>query len=212
MYVGSYVIIEGHHLNENEFKNRTGHVVIRIMSHDEHTNMIHGKVFIPLYTILERVEELDSLGNSVDPIQTGIAAGIEEVVSTTKYVVASPQDIIDFCFVFHMEDVENGVVNGQGITNCYTYRYSYDVYEGPVMQQLTPAEYTSCFPSKMGLYTAQHLPSCTGSILWYKISSLQDDLFKILNRSGKRQQTRYPEMQFQHNSMELSEISYTRYC
>ncbi len=191
MYVGSYVIIEGHHLNENELKNRNGHVVIRIMSQNDNNNTIHGRVFIPLYTILDRVEESDNLGNPVDPIQTGIPAGIEELVSTTKYVEACPQDIIDVCFVFHMEDVENGVVNGQGIKNCYMYRYTYNLPEVPAKQQLTHVEYTPCFPSQMEEYTAEHSPSCTGFTLWKQISRLQDELFKILNRYGERQQTRY---------------------
>ena len=190
MYVGSYVIIEGHNFTLDELKNRNGHVVIRIISYDDNTNTLHGKVFVPLYTLLDRVEELDNLGNTVDPIQTGIPAGIEELVATTKYVVATPQDIIDVCFVFHMEDVENGIVNGQGITNCYTYRYRYNCEE-TVMQQLTNVEYTPCFPSEMEEYTGEHSPSCTGSTLWYQMSSLQDDLFRILNRSGERQQTRY---------------------
>jgi hypothetical protein len=163
IHVGSYVILNGYNLSNNKLKNRSGNAVIRVMSYDINSNTIHGRLFIPLYAVLETVDTIDNVGNNVQPIQTGILAGIEELVSTPKCIIASTTDIVDVCFVFHMDDVINGVVNGQGITNCYLYRYYYDL-EGEVTQQLTCIEYSPCFASEMEEYTGEHSPSCTFSI------------------------------------------------
>jgi hypothetical protein len=63
--------------------------------------------------------------NYVNPLTTGVAAGIPEVVTCMYKVIASTSDIEDIAFVFHITDFINGRVYGQGISNCYLLRYNY---------------------------------------------------------------------------------------
>ena len=192
-YVGSYVVLCGIRMSDCELKNRQGRVVIRVISYDAHTNMLCGNVMMLLAVVYDEVGGTDSLGNSIETLETGIAAGICEVVSTCTYVVATPEDIMDVCFVFHVDDVENGIVNGQGIYNCYVYRYHYSVItvDGENTKQLTVQEYVPCFPCEVESYRANKSKYCTASNLWYSMSNLQDEMFRILNRYGDRQQNRY---------------------
>ena len=191
IYVGAYVVLNGNYTLNQKFKNEDGNVVVKVISYDPNTDVLHGNVLMDLSNVVDDVYRTDSLGNNIQPIDTGLAAGITEVVTSTNYVVAKPENIVDICFVFHMDDVDNGLVNGQGIRNCYLCRFHYISTQSDD-KFLHPIEnHESSFPSELREYKGLDSKDCTSSILWYRLSDLQDDVFRALNRWGGQQPNKY---------------------
>jgi hypothetical protein len=181
--VGAYVVIKSLEVEE-KFQIRSGKIIGQIISYDENEETICCNIMIPLYKIIDTININREPTEQVRFVQNGVAAGVLEVANTTGIshnVVVSKKDIDDIAFVFHFDDFKNGTVYGQGIPNCYLLRYEYSDDN-----QLVPTQYVSCFPS---YYSKKFFHRCIISILWKRISSLQDTVWKILNSRSERQNT-----------------------
>jgi hypothetical protein len=186
--VGSYVILEGSVIEEQNCKlrNHDGKVIVRVTSYDGRTDTICGNVLVLLSSVSEEADGKDAFGNYLHRIQTGFSSGITELVGSRYNIVASKEDIIDLCFVFHIDDCKIGRAFGQGIKNCYIIRYQYKLNEFNNLQ-LEPMQYQSCFPSEYNRFKSIIGP-CSHSLLWNSISKVQDTIWKVLNRSSEKQQ------------------------
>ena len=140
------------------------------------------KRMVPKFKVEDVGANVDTAGNEVRRIYDGIAATVVELVKTPFTVIADIDDIIDVCFVFDLDNIEDGHVFGLGIRNCYLCRY----YYLPDNQRIEPFKLEESFASDNPLHTSSR--RCTSSILWYSICALQDVIWKSLNRYAERQE------------------------
>jgi hypothetical protein len=140
--VGSYVILNGEGITNNQLLNRNGKIIARVMSVDHCHGIILCSVLVLLSSVISTANVQIGHQQYINPFTTGIAAGVPEVTNCLYKVIASTADIEDVAFVFHITDFLNGRVYGQGISNCFLLRYNYSINN-----TLIPLEYVSCFPS-----------------------------------------------------------------
>lgn len=119
-------------------------------------------------------------GNAPDPIMSGRAYGFPEIVKTKYKIVVSIINIVDFAFVFTMNDVEEDVIIYYGISNCYLLRYQTD------NGTLEPIQNHIRFPCESEDYYCNR---STIAKIWYGICTIQDTLWKIMNTESERQVT-----------------------
>ena len=180
---GSYVLVDGEAITDNYHKSRNGELIVQLTSYDSSRNEMYGNLLLLLRNIRTLGTAVDKNGATVRRIRIGIAADIEEVVKTSITVTASIPDIVDVCYVFNTDDVSSGNVFGLGIRNCYICRYS-NLDNNPL--QLTEHDYEPPFVSDTPEHN-EYFDECTSSVLWNGISSLQDVIWKALNRYAERQ-------------------------
>lgn len=179
--VGAYILLRGADVDNELLRNANGHIVAQILSFNKISNCLKCRVLSLITQVLPLVGlAADADGNEIDIIRTGIAGGIPEVVTACYQVVATPLDIIDVSFVFNIMDFVHGRVYGHGIINCFLLRYKYTSNNS-----LVSLPYQPIFPSD----NIGHLffDRCSNAVLWYSISSLQDAIWKGLNRRADRQ-------------------------
>jgi hypothetical protein len=179
--VGTYVLLNGEGVPDR-FWTQDGNVIARVVSCNYYNNTIDCNLLLPMRSIFATLNPAGQY--QYHHLESGIAAGVVEVVLSQHQCVASTSDIEDVAFVFHIIDYLHGRVYGQGISNCFLLRYTYSINN----QSLTPSDYESCFPS----FYLDHrtlLFSCTVTSLWRSISNLQDILWKVLNRPSQNQNT-----------------------
>jgi hypothetical protein len=180
---GSFVMMNGDSVQDTIVKTREGQIVVQLTSYDTSRNVIEGNLLVLLSHVLDVVGvSLDTEGTEVRRIYDGIASGFVELVKTPNRVIATINDIIDVCFVFDLENIEDGRAFGLGISNCYLCRY----YYLPDNQQIEPFKLEERFASDNPQHTSTR--RCTSSILWYSICALQDVIWRSLNRYGERQE------------------------
>ena len=124
-------------------------------------------------------ETIDKCKISVSPITSGIGYGLQEVVKTKNKIVVKINDIIDYAFIFEINNLDEYVIDFGGICNCYLVRYQYDNNELLEIQNFLS------FPCDSSHH--QFWERSSMAIIWNGICCLQDTLWKVLNSVSEKQ-------------------------
>jgi hypothetical protein len=180
--IGAYIVLRGDDIENDFLKSSSGNIIAQILSFNKDLNIINCRVLVLLSSVIPLLTyDVDEDGNIIELIREGEASGIYEVVSSCYQVLASPVDIIDLSFIFNLLDFESGRAYGQGINNCFLLRYKHNNQTN----LLTTLKDQITFPSNsIGHY---YFDSCSSSVIWYRISSLQDAIWRALNCRADRQ-------------------------
>lgn len=174
--VGSHVVIEVSTDVDKQLMSdytRDGIMIATIVSYTSETNIT---------CVVYKVGEVNELANNnLIPIQSGSGYGLQELMKTKYTVVVSEKDIIDYAFIFTLEDIEEDLINFYGITNCYLLRFQID--DGiiiDIINYLTfPCESDDYYFSQRSYHAK----------IWYGICKIQDALWKVMNSQSERQVT-----------------------
>lgn len=128
----------------------------------------------------QTIDKLSS-NTSISPIPIGVGYGLQEVVKTRNKIIVTIEDVVDFAFIFRINNLDEDVIEYGGIRNCFLLRYQYE------NDQLEDVQHFLCFPCDSCHHTFWDRSSM--AIVWHGICCVQDALWKALNSVSERQVT-----------------------
>jgi hypothetical protein len=149
-----------------------GKLIATIVSYESDADII-----CVLYQLAEATSALPN--NLPAPIMGGFGYGLKELVKTRYKVVVRREDIIDFAFIFSLQDVEEDAINYFGITNCYLLRFQVDngLHEDVI-------DYIK-FPCESDEYLLDD--RSISANIWCGICRIQDAMWRVMNSESERQ-------------------------